>query len=180
MYNINRRKFLGLFGCSCCSLILPSCATVPITDRRQLSIIPEYKINQQAAAAYEQIMSADKEHVPAMTLLAQVYLSQQRPQEAAPSEATRVVRSAGLAPQVVGSDPSSVTICTAGASKQAGGDRQPWRSSMALVVGRDILRRELGKRACAESMLVETLIIVVLAIQMTLSWLKQKSALRDR
>ncbi len=35
-----------------------------------------------AAAAYEQIMSADKEHVPAMTLLAQVYLSQQRPQEA--------------------------------------------------------------------------------------------------
>ena len=53
MYNINRRKFLGLFGCSCCSLILPSCSTVPITDRKQLSIIPEYKINQQAAAAYE-------------------------------------------------------------------------------------------------------------------------------
>ena len=54
MYNINRRKFLGLFGCSCCSLILPSCTTVPITDRKQLSIIPESKINRQAAAAYEQ------------------------------------------------------------------------------------------------------------------------------
>jgi len=54
MYNINRRKFLGLFGCGCCSLILPSCATVPITDRKQLSLIPESKINKQAAAAYEQ------------------------------------------------------------------------------------------------------------------------------
>ena len=60
MYNINRRKFLGLFGCSCCSLILPSCATVPITDRKQLSIIPEYKINQQAAAAYEKFRSKAK------------------------------------------------------------------------------------------------------------------------
>ena len=60
MYNINRRKFLGLFGCSCCSLILPSCTTVPITDRKQLSIIPEYKINQQAAAAYEQFRSKAK------------------------------------------------------------------------------------------------------------------------
>ena len=53
MYNINRRKFLGLFGCSCCSLILPSCSTVPITDRKQLTLIPESKINSQAAAAYE-------------------------------------------------------------------------------------------------------------------------------
>ena len=60
MYNINRRKFLGLFGCSCCSLILPSCSTVPITERKQLSIIPEYKINQQAAAAYEQFRSKAK------------------------------------------------------------------------------------------------------------------------
>jgi len=53
MYNINRRKFLGLFGCGCCSLILPSCTTVPITDRKQLSLISEAKINQQAATAYE-------------------------------------------------------------------------------------------------------------------------------
>ncbi len=53
MYNINRRKFLGLFGCGCCSLMLPSCSTVPITDRKQLSIIPEANINRQAAAAYE-------------------------------------------------------------------------------------------------------------------------------
>ena len=60
MYNINRRKFLGLFGCSCCSLILPSCTTVPITERKQLSIIPESRINAQAAAAYEQFRSKSK------------------------------------------------------------------------------------------------------------------------
>jgi len=60
MYNINRRKFLGLFGCSCCSLVLPSCSTVPITDRKQLSIIPEAKINSQAAAAYEQFRTKAK------------------------------------------------------------------------------------------------------------------------
>ena len=54
MYNINRRKFLGYFGCGCCSLILPSCTTVPITERKQLSLIPEAKINRQASAAYEQ------------------------------------------------------------------------------------------------------------------------------
>ena len=53
MYNINRRKFLGFFGCGCCSLILPSCSTVPITDRKQLSIIPEARIIRQAAAAYK-------------------------------------------------------------------------------------------------------------------------------
>ena len=60
MYNINRRKFLGYFGCSCCSLVLPSCSTVPITERKQLSIISESKINRQAAQAYEQFRSKTK------------------------------------------------------------------------------------------------------------------------
>jgi len=60
MYNINRRKFLGLFGCSCYSLILPSCSTVPITDRKQLTIIPESKINRQAAVAYERFRAKAK------------------------------------------------------------------------------------------------------------------------
>ena len=60
MYNINRRKFLGYFGCSCCSLVLPSCSTVPITERKQLSIIPESRINRQAAAAYETFRSKSK------------------------------------------------------------------------------------------------------------------------
>ena len=60
MYSINRRKFLGLFGCGCCSILLPSCSTVPITERRQLSIIPEANINRQAAAAYETFKSKTK------------------------------------------------------------------------------------------------------------------------
>jgi len=60
MYNINRRKFLGYFGCGCCSLFLPSCSTVPITERKQLSIIPESRINSQAAAAYEQFRTKTK------------------------------------------------------------------------------------------------------------------------
>ncbi|MDC1151894.1 M48 family metallopeptidase [Pelagibacteraceae bacterium] len=57
---MNRRKFLGLFGCGCCSLILPSCSTVPITERKQLSIISESRINSQAAAAYENFRSKSK------------------------------------------------------------------------------------------------------------------------
>ncbi len=60
MYNINRRKFLGLFGCGCCSMFLPSCSTVPITERKQLSIIPEARINRQAAAAYENFRNKAK------------------------------------------------------------------------------------------------------------------------
>ena len=60
MYNINRRKFLELISCGCCSIILPSCSTVPITERKQLSIIPESRINQQAAAAYENFRSKAK------------------------------------------------------------------------------------------------------------------------
>ena len=60
MYNINRRKFLGFFGCSCCSLILPSCSTVPITERKQLTIVPEYKINAAASSAYEKFKEKTK------------------------------------------------------------------------------------------------------------------------
>ena len=60
MYNINRRKFLGLFGCGCCSVLLPSCTTVPITERKQLSIISEARINNQAAAAYEKFRNKSK------------------------------------------------------------------------------------------------------------------------
>lgn len=60
IYNINRRKFIELFGCGCCSLVLPSCATVPITKRKQLSIYPEATINRQASAAYEAFRSKTK------------------------------------------------------------------------------------------------------------------------
>ena len=60
MYNINRRKFLGYFGYSCGSLLLPSCTTVPITERKQLALIPEARINSQAAAAYENFRNKSK------------------------------------------------------------------------------------------------------------------------
>jgi len=59
-HNINRRKFIELFSCGCCSLILPSCSTVPITNRRQLSIYPESSINRSAAKAYENFKSKNK------------------------------------------------------------------------------------------------------------------------
>ena len=62
---MNRRKFLGYLGCGCCSMFLPSCTTAPITQRKQLKIIPEAKLNAQAAAIYEEVkkkakMSNDK------------------------------------------------------------------------------------------------------------------------
>ena len=52
---MNRRKFLGYVGCGCCNIIITSCGTVPITDRRQLQLIPESKLNAQAAAIYEKV-----------------------------------------------------------------------------------------------------------------------------
>ena len=60
IHNINRRKFIELIGCGCCSLALPSCTTVPITKRRQLSIYPEASINRSAAKAYENFKTKNK------------------------------------------------------------------------------------------------------------------------
>ena len=57
---MNRRKFLSYVGCGCCGFILNSCATAPITERRQLKIIPETKLNAQAAAIYEKIKKKEK------------------------------------------------------------------------------------------------------------------------
>ena len=57
---MNRRKFLGYVGCGCCNIILTSCSTAPITDRKQLKLIPEAKLNAQAAAIYEKIKSREK------------------------------------------------------------------------------------------------------------------------
>ncbi len=58
VYNINRRKFLELFGCSCCGLIVTSCGNVPITERRQFKLYPESTINRQAARAYEKLKNS--------------------------------------------------------------------------------------------------------------------------
>ena len=59
-YNINRRKFLELFGCSCCGVFTASCSTVPITERKQLTIYPESVINNHAAKAYEKLKNSKK------------------------------------------------------------------------------------------------------------------------
>ncbi len=57
---MNRRKFLSYVGCGCCSFILNSCATAPITERKQLKIVSEQKLNAQAARIYEKIKSKEK------------------------------------------------------------------------------------------------------------------------
>ena len=59
-HSINRRKFLGFIGYSCCGYFLPSCGTVPITERRQLTLYPESVINRQAAKAYENFKKKSK------------------------------------------------------------------------------------------------------------------------
>ncbi|MBD1139359.1 M48 family metallopeptidase [Pelagibacterales bacterium SAG-MED46] len=57
---MNRRKFLSYIGCGCCGIVLPSCTTTPITDRKQLKLIPESKLNAQAAQIYEKIKEKEK------------------------------------------------------------------------------------------------------------------------
>ena len=52
---MDRRKFLTYMGCGCCNLMLVSCGTTPITERRQLKLIPEAKLNAQAKQIFEQV-----------------------------------------------------------------------------------------------------------------------------
>ena len=47
-------------GCGCLSMGINSCTTTPITDRRQLKLLPESKLNAQAAALYEKIKEKEK------------------------------------------------------------------------------------------------------------------------
>jgi len=57
---MNRRKFLSYVGCSCCSFMLPSCTTAPITERKQLKIVSEANLNARAAQIYEKIKEKEK------------------------------------------------------------------------------------------------------------------------
>ena len=57
---MDRRKFLSYMGCGCCGFILNSCSTAPITERRQLEIIPEAKLNAKAAQVYEKVKEKEK------------------------------------------------------------------------------------------------------------------------
>ena len=42
-------------GCGCLSAGLHACTTTPITERKQLKLISETKLNAHAARAYEQV-----------------------------------------------------------------------------------------------------------------------------
>ncbi len=57
---MDRRKFIKYIGCSCGGILLKSCSSVPITDRKQLRIIPEASLNAQAAQIYEKIKGKEK------------------------------------------------------------------------------------------------------------------------
>ena len=58
--NINRRKFLEIFGGCSCGLILSSCSTAPITERKQLKLLPESTLNRQAAQIYQNVKKKTK------------------------------------------------------------------------------------------------------------------------
>ncbi len=57
---MDRRFFLQILGCGCLSMGFSACSTVPITDRKQLKLIPESKLNAQAAQIYEKIKKKEK------------------------------------------------------------------------------------------------------------------------
>tara|TARA_B100001029_G_C15036437_1_gene440455 strand:+ start:826 stop:1653 length:828 start_codon:yes stop_codon:yes gene_type:complete len=57
---MNRRKFLSYVGCGCGSILLNSCTNAPITERKQLKIISETRLNARAAKIYEKIKEKEK------------------------------------------------------------------------------------------------------------------------
>ena len=58
--NINRRKFLEIVGCCSCGIAITTCTTAPITDRKQLKLIPEVTLNKQAAQIYNNVKKKTK------------------------------------------------------------------------------------------------------------------------
>ncbi len=47
-------------GCGCASFGLQACSSVPITERKQLRLIPEAKLNAQAEQLYEKVKEKEK------------------------------------------------------------------------------------------------------------------------
>ena len=58
--NINRRKFLEIIGFCSCGLVISSCTSAPITERKQLKLLPESTLNRQAAQIYENVKKKTK------------------------------------------------------------------------------------------------------------------------
>ena len=72
---MKRRKFITLSAAPCCSMFLPSCATNPVTDRKQLLIYPESFINKQSNVFYKNFIrrskiSSDKKNTDLMRKIA--------------------------------------------------------------------------------------------------------------
>ena len=57
---MDRRLFLQILGCGCLSIGVSSCGSVPITERKQLKLIPEAKLNAKAAQIYEKVKKNEK------------------------------------------------------------------------------------------------------------------------
>ncbi len=57
---MKRREFITYLGCGCCSVLLPSCTSAPITNRKQLKIIPEATINANAIKAFNEFKKKAK------------------------------------------------------------------------------------------------------------------------
>ncbi len=57
---MDRRFFLQVLGCGCLSLGISACSTVPITERKQLKLLSESKLNAKAAQIYEKIKEKEK------------------------------------------------------------------------------------------------------------------------
>ncbi len=76
---MNRRKFLEYIGCGCCSLVIPSCATTPITERKQLKLIADSKLNARAAEIYEKIKQKEKmsDDLTSLNLIKEIGLKMQ-------------------------------------------------------------------------------------------------------
>ena len=58
--NINRMNFHKIFLGCLCAITLSACSTAPITDRKQLKLIPEVSLNRQAAQIYANVQRKTK------------------------------------------------------------------------------------------------------------------------
>ena len=60
IYNINIKKFLEIFIVYICGILLVACSNAPITERKQLKLIPEVTLNKQAAQIYQKVKRKTK------------------------------------------------------------------------------------------------------------------------
>ncbi len=65
---MNRRNFIYLLGCGCVSFGISSCSSVPITDRRQIKLIPESSLNAKAAQLFEKVKQKERLSTDTKTL----------------------------------------------------------------------------------------------------------------